>query len=100
MIKGFAATYGEKCWPPLYQQDGRFRHEEMLEILYRETKKLEAFIPNGDWVKSVGLDTDMPWNHCWSLLFTPDVKVWWTENFKDRTTLIIIGARIVSQLLA
>ena len=47
MIKGFATNYGEKCRPLLYQQDVRFRHEEMPEILYRETKKLEASIANG-----------------------------------------------------
>ena len=100
MIKAFAITYGEKCWPLLYQQDVRFRHEEMPEILYRETKKFEASIANGTWVKGLGLDMDRPWNHCWSLLLTPEVNIWWTENFKDHTTLIIKAARTVSQFLS
>ena len=72
----------------------------MPEILYRATKKLDASIANNTWVEGVGLDLDMPWNHCWSLLLTPEVKVWWTENFKDHTTLIITGARTISQFLS
>ena len=100
MIKGFASLYGEKCWPLLYQQDVRFRQEEMPELLYRETRKLEASIENCTWKQGIGLDTDKPWNHCWSLLLTPEVKAWWAENFKDYTTLIRTGVSSVSQFLA
>ena len=76
MIKAFAIAYGEKCWPLLYQQDVRFRQEELPEILYRKTKKLDASIANGTWKEGVGLDADRPWNHFFSLLLTPEVKVW------------------------
>ena len=89
MIKDFATRYGEKCWPLLYQQDVRFRQEEMPEILYRENKKLEASIANSTWVQGVGLNTDKPWNHCWPLLSTPEVKTWWTEKSKERTMFIL-----------
>ena len=100
MIKDFSITYGERCWPLLHQQDVRFRQEEMPEILYRETKKLENSMNNGTWAKGVGLDMDRPWNHCWWLLSTPEVRMWWSENFKDHAILIITGARTVSQYLA
>ena len=93
LIEGYAITYGARCWPLLYQQDVRFRHEEMPEILYRETKKLEASILNNTHVKGVGLDMDRPWNHCWSLLLTTEVKEWWADNFKDHTTLILTGVK-------
>ena len=49
MIKCFAITYGEKCWPLLYQTEVRFRQEELPEILYRETKKLDASMADGTW---------------------------------------------------
>ena len=78
MIKHFAGTYDGTCWPLLYQQDVRFRHEEMPEILYRETKKLEESMANGTYVKGAGLNMDKPWDHCWSLLLTPEAKNWWT----------------------
>ena len=47
MIKGFNITYGEKCWPLLYQTDVRFRQEYLPELLHRETKKLDASIKDG-----------------------------------------------------
>ena len=100
MIKGFNIAYGEKCWPLLYQQDVRFRQEVLPEILHKETKKLDASMTDGSWKKGVGLDTDRPWNHCFALLHTPEVKVWWRENFKDLAVLITVGARTVSQYLA
>ena len=68
--------------------------------MYRETKKLDASISNGTWKEGVGLDMARPWNHCWSLLSTPEVKMWWTENFKDHAILITTGAKTVSQYLA
>ena len=71
----------------------------MPEILRREDIKLTAAIQNGAWVKGVGLDLDKPWDHCWSLLGTPDVKEW-TENFKDHTTMILTGMRNMDLLLA
>ena len=63
-------------------------------------KKLEASIADGSWKEGVGLDANRPWNHCFSLLLTPEVKVWWQENFKDHTILIITGARSLSQYLS
>ena len=35
---------------------------------------------NGTYVKGVGLNTDTPWDHCWSLLLTPQVKNWWIKK--------------------
>ena len=72
----------------------------MPEILRRENKKLEEAMANGTHVKGVGLDTARPWNHCWSLLLTIEVKEWWTENFKDHTTLILTGVKTIGQFLA
>ena len=100
MIKGYSAKYGEKCWPLLYQQDVRFRQEEMPEILYRENMKLEASILNNTWEQGVGLNTDKPWNHCWSLLLSPEVKAWWSENFKEHALFIVTGWKTVSHFLA
>ena len=51
MIKGFASNYGVKCWPLLYQQDVRFRHGEIPEILYREKKEFDSYTANNTWVK-------------------------------------------------
>ena len=73
------------------------RQEILPEILHKETKKLDASMADGTWKQGVGLDTDRPWNHCFELLQTPDVKVWWQENFKDHAVLVVIGARTVSQ---
>ena len=75
LIKGFNISYGEKCWPLLYQQDVRFRQEILPELLHKETKILEAAMTNGTWKKGVGLDTDRPWNHCFALIGTPEVKM-------------------------
>ena len=72
----------------------------MPEILYLETKKLEASISNGTRVKGIGLDMDRPWNRCWSLLLTTEAKEWWAEDFKDHTTLILTGVKSVGQFLA
>ena len=91
MVRGFAIMFGEKCWPLLYQSDVRVRLEELPEILYRETRKLEASISNGTWKAGVGLDMSRPWNHCFSLLLTPEVETWRQENFKDHTVLILTG---------
>ena len=74
LIKGFNLTYGEKCWPLLYQQDVRFRQEFLPELLHKETKKLEASMLDNTWKKGVGLDADRPWNHCFGLLHTPEVE--------------------------
>ena len=52
----FNQKYGGECWPLLYQQDVRFRHEEMPEILRREDIKLSQQITSGTWVKGVGLN--------------------------------------------
>ena len=64
MIQAFAMTHGEKFWPLLYQQYVRFSQEESPEILYRETKKLDASMADGTWKEGVGLDADRPWKHC------------------------------------
>ena len=68
--------------------------------MHKETKKLDASISDGSWKKGVGLYADRHWNHCFALLHTPDVKVWWQENFKDHAVLITAGARTVSQFLS
>ena len=65
-----------------------------------ETKKLDASIADRSWKQGVGLDSDRPWNHCSALLHTPEVKVWWQENFKEHAFFISVGARNVSQYLA
>ena len=57
-------------------------------------------ISSNTHVQGVGLDMDRPWNHCWSLLLTAEVKEWCTEKFKDHTTLILTGVQSVGQFLA
>ena len=100
MIKGFNITYGEKCWPLLYQTDVRFRQEYLPELLHKETKKLDASIRDGSWKEGIGLDADRPWNHCFGILHTPEVKMWWQENFKEHAFFISVGARNVTQYLS
>ena len=100
LIKGFNSTYGEKCWPLLYQQDVRFRQEFLPELLHKETKKLEAAVLDNTWKKGVGLDADHPWNHCFGLLHTPEVESWWYKNFEKQALFISVGAKSVSSFLS
>ena len=100
LIKGFNNTYGEKSWPLLYQQDVRFRQEFLPELLHKETKKLDAAIKDNTWKKGVGLDADHPWNHCFSLLHTPEVESWWYKNFEKQALFISVGAKSVSSFLS
>lgn len=72
----------------------------MPEILRREDMELTASIANGTWVKGVGLDLDKPWNHCWSLIGSHDVKERWTGNFKDHNTMILTGVKTMDSYLA
>lgn len=99
-IKRFNKTYGSRCWLVLYQQDVRFRHEEMLEILRREHMKLNISIQNGTHMPGVGLDPNRPWNLRWSLLVSSDVKKWWAENCKDYTSMILTGVKKLERFLA
>ena len=100
LIKGFNRTYGEKCWPLLYQQDVRFRQEYLPELLHKETKKLEASMLDNTWKKGIGLDANKPWNHCFSLLHSPEVEAWWSKNFEKQAMFISVGVRSVTSYLS
>ena len=43
---------------------------------------------------------DKPWEHCWPLLLTTDVKEWWVDHVKDHANLIVAGTGNIGNFLA
>ena len=91
-----------------YQQEDRYRHEEIPDIKrlqYRlYDKAITEYNATGWWtpVTAEGstLDPYDPWNHIMQLAVrSSDARRWWVESFKDDAIKVMLKLKNVSSLI-
>ena len=91
-----------------YQQEDRYRHEEIPDIKRLQLRLYDMAITeynaSGWWtpVRSEGstLDPDDPWNHVMQIAVrSSDARHWWVESFKDEAVKVMLKLKNVSSLI-
>jgi hypothetical protein len=109
MVKGHWVKHaGPGLFAFWYQQEDRYRHEEIPDVKRLQLRLYDQAVieykASGWWtpVQSEGstLDPDTPWNHIMLLAVrSSDARHWWTEQFKDDATKVILRIKNVSTLI-
>ena len=108
MAKGMLDKHGHECYPYWYQQEDRYRHEQLPDfhrlidieyddavIEYRATGWWEAV----KFRKSI-YSPDAPWNHVYHYAVrSEDSSRWWTDNYLWKASQVVLRIITLESLI-
>ena len=80
------ATHYPTCWALQYQADDRWRHEQILELRRKESRRRNKRVLQGYWpgfsCEESEFHPDYPFYHLlWMAVNTEKANRWWYDNF-------------------
>jgi len=83
-IADYAARYGDRCWPTIYQADVRMRQERMQTIRQRCVQ-----LHNADPQAAIraGFDVNKPWRYVWTQAILE--SSFWLKEIKEKCLLLL-----------
>jgi hypothetical protein len=96
------------CYAFWYQQEDRFRHEEIPDIKrlqYREYEEaVSEYSSSGCWnlakVEGSTFNPDAPWNHVFHLAVkSTEARYWWSENYLWQASQVVLKIKTLKQFL-
>ena len=96
-IVRLAHTFGETCWPLLYQAECRYRREEMAWMLRDESDKYnDALLAQTVYPH---FNTNRPYAYLWTIATSKDFSWYWTDHVKDKSFQVLIKHRQMNQFI-
>ena len=99
-IKDFDAMLGAICWPLLYQQECRYRREQLPRMLQKESGRLEEYLDRG---LTTDFNPEKPWGYLYYMGANDEedsrVSRWCHSNFEPKADFIITGLALIASYL-
>jgi len=93
-IANYAARYGDRCWPTIYQADVRMRQERM-QTIRRHGVQMHNADPQA--AAQAGFDENKPWRYVWTQAVLE--SSFWLKEIQEKCLLLLTKVSTAEALL-